>query len=105
MTKKKRHHYLPEFYLEGFIDSRSEPYLWVYEKGDPKIKKVSAKDVTVQKHYYSFITQEGQRDSETFEDFFAFIENNAAPVFNKIGSRRFFPKRRKEFILHLPVFS
>jgi hypothetical protein len=84
MTKKKRHHYLPEFYLEGFIDPRNKPYLWVYEKGDPKIKKVSAKDIAVQKHYYSFITQEGQRDSETFENFLAFIENNAAPVFSKI---------------------
>jgi hypothetical protein len=84
MTKKRRHHYLPEFYLEGFIDSHNEPCLWVYEKGDPKIKKVSVKNIAIQKHYYSFITQEGQRDSETFENFLAFIENNAAPVFDKI---------------------
>jgi len=81
---KERHHYLPEFYLEGFVNPSDSPYMWVYEKGNPEIKKASVRDVAVQKHYYSFITQEGQRDSETFENFLAFIENKAAPVFKKI---------------------
>lgn len=56
----------------------------MYEKGDPKIKKASVKDIAVQKHYYSFITPEGGRDSETFENFLALIEGNVAPVFQKL---------------------
>jgi hypothetical protein len=58
--------------------------MWVYEKGHPKIKRASVKDIAIQKHYYSFITQEGNRDSEAFENFLAFIENRVAPVFKKI---------------------
>ncbi len=84
MGKKKRHHYLPEFYLEGFVDPRNRPFVWVYEKGDSKIRKASAKDIAVQKHYYSFITSEGHKDTETFENFFGLIEGHVAPVFQKL---------------------
>ncbi len=94
---KRRHHYLPEFYLEGFIDPLNKPYIWVYEKGDPEIKKASVKDIAIEKHYYSFITQEGQRDSETFENFLASIENNVAPVFKKIKNQEILSEEERSW--------
>jgi hypothetical protein len=94
---KKRHHYLPEFYLDGFVNPHNGPYMWVYEKGDPKIRKASVKDVAVQKHYYSFVTPEGQKDSETFENFLAFIENNVAPVFQKIKKQEILSEEERSW--------
>ena len=84
MAKKKRHHYIPKFYLEGFVDSRNKPYLWVYEKGGNSIVKASAKDIAVEKHYFSFLDAQGERDSETLENALAEIEGKVSSVFKKI---------------------
>jgi hypothetical protein len=88
MAKKKRHHYIPKFYLEGFIDSLNKPYLWVYEKGVNVIKKASAKDIAVQKHYFSFLDSQGERDSETLENSLAEIESKVASIFKKVFSKK-----------------
>lgn len=82
MTKKKRHHYIPRFYLDGFVDPLNRPYIWVYEKGNPNIIKATAENVAVRKHYYSFVTAVGHEDS--FEDIFGMIESEVAPIFRKI---------------------
>src|SRR5205085_3409919 len=87
MGKKKRHHYLPQFYLKGFVDPMNQPYLWVYEKGVLEIKPVSAKDAGLEKDYHSFINSEGERDSETIENILQKIEDAAAPVFQKIHNQ------------------
>jgi hypothetical protein len=82
IIKKKRHHYIPRFYLDGFVDPGNEPYIWVYEKGKPNIIKATAENVAVRKHYYSFIRAPG--DENSFEDIFAKIESEVAPIFKKI---------------------
>lgn len=87
MAKKKRHHYIPRFYLDGFVDPHNKPYIWVYEKGNPKIVKAIAKNIAVQKDYYSFTTPEGGRDSETFENILAGIEGRVSPIFRKIKNQ------------------
>lgn len=84
MAKKKRHHYIPRFYLNGFINPHDKPYIWVYEKGNSSIIKVTAENIAVQKHYYSFRTSSGNIDSETFENALAEIEGKVAPTFQKI---------------------
>jgi hypothetical protein len=87
MTEKKRHHYIPRFYLDGFIDPRNKPYIWVYEKGKNAIRKSKSDKIAFQKRYYSISTTEGKRDSETIENFLAEIEQSAALVFKKIEGR------------------
>lgn len=82
MAKKKRHHYIPRFYLDGFVDSYNDPYIWVYEKRNPNIIKATAENIAVRKHYYSFVTASGYENS--FEDIFANIESEVAPIFQKI---------------------
>ena len=88
MTKKRRHHYLPVFYLKGFVDPHNEPYIWLYEKGNPDVKKATARHIAVKKDYYSFATPEGNKDSETFENVLARIEGGVAPVFGKIRNHK-----------------
>lgn len=61
MSRKKRNHYVPEFYLRSFIDPFNPPYLWVYEKGNPEILKVSVKDAAVKKEYYTVSSENGKR--------------------------------------------
>lgn len=80
----KRHHYIPRFYLNGFVDPNNMPYIWAYEKGNPNIIKAPSENIAVQKHYYSFTTQEGNRDSETLENALAKMEGQVAPIFRKI---------------------
>lgn len=94
MSKKKRHHYIPRFYLEGFVDPNNKPYIWVYEKGNPNIIKATAENIAVKKHYYSF-TVEGSKDSESFENFFAEIEARVAPLFRKIKNHEKLNKQEK----------
>ena len=84
MAKKKRHHYNPRFYLEGFADPHNEPYIWVYEKGNPNIIKATSRNIAVKKHYYSVATSEGEKDSEVFENALSELEGRAAPIFQKI---------------------
>lgn len=87
MTKKRRHHYIPKFYLEGFVDPTNEPYIWIYEKGNPAIRKATSENIAVQKDYYSFIGFNGKKDSETFENALAEVESKIALAYRKIIKR------------------
>jgi hypothetical protein len=48
---KKKHHYIPKFYLEGFADSESNR-LWVYEKAIQNVTELSPEE---QKVFFSVI--------------------------------------------------
>jgi len=88
-----RHHYVPEFYLKGFVD----PYkgcVWRYEKGG-EIIPLSTKDAAVIRDYHSFKKGEGEKDSETFEDFFNRIESKASLVIRKIIDQEILSEEEK----------
>ena len=98
MGQKKRHHFLPKFYLKGFIDPHNPPFIWLYEKGEPLIQKRSPINIAVRKHYHSFVTTAGERDSETVENIFADMEDKAAPVIRKIKNEETLNEQdRKQF--------
>jgi hypothetical protein len=88
MGMRKRHHYVPRFYLEGFIDPRNEPFIWVYEKGNQEIRRQKAEKIACEKHYYSFITESGDKDSETIEKAFEDLETKTAPILKKIKDEK-----------------
>jgi len=104
MSIKKRHHYIPKFYLEGFIDPHNRPYLWVYEKGNKKIIKATSKDIAVEKHYFSFLMLDGERNSDTLENVMAEIERNSAPIFKKIIRGQSLSKEDKAYFATFLAF-
>jgi hypothetical protein len=57
-TIKKRHHYLPEFYLRGFADPGSSS-LWMYQKNCETVKPISPHNAAVITFYYSFKNEIG----------------------------------------------
>ena len=104
MTKKKKHHYIPQFYLEGFIDPKNHPFVWIYEKGKDCVFKSKPENIAFEKHYHSYITTTGEKDTETIEDILNKFETPAAPIFEKL---RFFhmpnEEERKTFSCYLGI--
>jgi len=105
MGKKKRHHYIPQFYLESFTDPRNEPYIWVYEKRNPNVRKAKAVNIAFEKHYYSYTLQSGEKDTETLENALADLENRAAPILQKIKNEETLSEQEKEVLSYFIAYS
>ncbi|MEM9280253.1 MAG: DUF4238 domain-containing protein [Verrucomicrobiota bacterium] len=73
MSKSKRHHYLPRFYLSGFAE---EGQLSVYDRVDNRYRKGSPKNEGLIGHYYSVENEDGERDAG-IELILSKIEGNA----------------------------
>ena len=81
MTKqnpKKRHHYIPVFYLKGF--TRKDNCLYAYNKNDGPVLESSPEGIAYENHYFSFMTPEGERDSETVENNIMSLECDFAKI-------------------------
>lgn len=70
---KKKHHYIPKAYLNGFTDSKGK--LFVYRKDTEKSAFYqSPKNVGFRNYYYSQPKEDGTRDNNTLEDHFSAYE-------------------------------
>ena len=84
MSKPKRHHYLPQFYLEGFsYDGR----LVVFDEPRNRVRVESSLNTAVRGHYYSFVDATGSKVAEVESDL-ARIESRAKPVFQALSARQ-----------------
>lgn len=100
-TIKKRHHYLPEFYLRGFANPPSS-CLWMYQKNCESVKPILPHDAAVKTFYYSFKNEIGELDSDTIENMMADIEGISAPIFKKIENKeKLTEDERRTFSLFL----
>jgi len=79
---KKRHHYIPVFYLKGFTNK--DGYLYIYDKDDKPVFESSPEGIAYENHYFSFLTPEGEKDSETVENNIMSLEGEFAKVLKKI---------------------
>jgi hypothetical protein len=95
--EKKKHHYLPRFYLDGFTDPKSNR-LWVYEKGIPEIRSSSPTKEGCQRFYHAFFTDDGHRDTNTIENYFEQIETKTACLLVSIHNRDRFTNDNKREI-------
>jgi hypothetical protein len=68
-NRKDKHHYIPEFYLNGFIGVEKTEQLYVYEKGRDNYFKSSPKNIGLEKKYYATKNIDGSTDPNTIEDF------------------------------------
>lgn len=82
--KKRRHHYLPQFYLKNFVGKNPEGKLWVYTKDAENFRAASPRDVAVQKDYHAVVRRDGVVDRNSIEDTVGVLENVAAPVIKKV---------------------
>lgn len=88
MSRPKRHHYLPEFYLAGFAtDGRRESTFTVYDRETDEFRQQTAKNTAVAGYYYA--TQDpstGERSMEV-EQFLSSIESEADAAIRKLERR------------------
>jgi hypothetical protein len=104
MGRKRRHHYVPRFYLEGFCDSSNAPFIWIYEKGNQEIRKQRADNIAFERDYYSFRHPSGEMDTETIENGLANLEGRAAPVLKKMVAKVNLNEEEKHFFpIFLPI--
>ena len=101
---KKRLYYVPQFYLEGFLDNSC---IWAYKKGTDKIFSTDPKNVALQTHYYNYTveTVERKMDSDSFEEAFSKIENGVAPIITKISKRENINGEEKNLIANFIVLQ
>ena len=81
MVTAKRHHYLPQFYLERFSDT--DHLLWVFDRDRNEFRKQLPKDTAVQGYYYSFTDEDGNRRND-IEEFFSKVESETKPLLERI---------------------
>lgn len=86
--QKRKHHYVPQFYLREFLDTRvehpKEPYIWVYDKKEKNLKRKGTSNVAFQNGFYDMKLIDGSI-TPIIENFFSKnIENSASLVFKKI---------------------
>ncbi len=92
-----RHHYVPQFYLEGFVDRNSEnlpanqplePYLWVVDLEKETVRKRSPKKAAQYTGYYD-LEKAKAGDKSIFESSLSAIESLASPIIRKLRNNQF----------------
>lgn len=90
MAEKRRHHYVPQFYLRGFAALETplerNPSLWVRDIPTELIVQRTLRNLAVEIGYYAIETDHG-RDYETLENELARIEDQAAFALRQMLSR------------------
>jgi hypothetical protein len=78
-----KHHYLPQFYLQGFTDPDTpqghEPYVWVHRAEERTWERRAPVNVAAETNYYVF-TDETGNESQEVEKAFGQIEGVVAPL-------------------------
>lgn len=80
---KKKHHYIPKAYLNGFTDSEGK--LFVYRKSIEKHAfHQKPENVGFRNYYYSQPKEDGTRDHNTLEDHFSSYEAKWPPFVKRL---------------------
>jgi hypothetical protein len=76
VTKPKRHHYLPESYLDGFcINGR----LWLFDREELQFRLQTPKNTAVETDFYTVTDEHGSKDT-SLETALAAIDGEAARI-------------------------
>lgn len=103
--KKEGHHYVPRFYLDGFVDSSDGRSLWVYDKVSGRVMQSSPRKAGLERHFYSFSQADGMRDSTNVENALASIENQAAPVLRKLMAKEPLDNRERSIVAYFAALT
>jgi hypothetical protein len=83
---KRRHHYIPQFYLKKFGDPKANGRIWCYPKTSGVPFCARPADLGGEKDYHTFTKSDGSKDTDTIEDDFSIIEGTAATAITKVLS-------------------
>jgi len=81
MTRAKRHHYLPECYLDGFCE---DGMIWTYDRESHHYEMQTPYNTAVEGHRYSFVDIDGKKNTSIEQDFLARIDNWFRPLISKV---------------------
>ncbi len=85
MTEKKRHHYVPITYLNGFTDALGK--IFAHKKDDVrKTIHLRPSEIAFERYYYSQPMPNGGRDNNTLEDFFGTVESTWPSIVSRLRS-------------------
>jgi len=86
---KKRHHYVPIFYLKGFTCTHEPERIWVYPTDGSSPFMVNVTRTAVEKYFYAARDEDGNFDPDTVEDFLdKKVEAPANPIIKKLRNRK-----------------
>jgi Protein of unknown function (DUF4238) len=79
----KRHHFLPESYLEGFCDT--DGLHWVFDRHVKKYRQQPPRTTAVETHLYTITTKEGK--SDCIERHLAELDGRGKTIIDRLDSR------------------
>src|SRR5665213_538721 len=106
MNNKDKHnnHVLPKLYLKGFVIKKDEPFIWVYQRGQPYNpggEQYNHRDKITHNPYndtirnagalidfYADPKKDGTKDYETFENKLELLEKPHDPIFKKLRAHQ-----------------
>ena len=98
MTKPKRHHYLPQFYLEYFC---KEDGFWVFDREVNEFRQQTPKNTALKSYYYSVQDAEGNKRMD-IEYLLSQIEGHSKEVISKLLARKTItPAEREELSIFI----
>ncbi len=86
IEQKKRHHYVPQVYLQHF--TAPDGKLLVYRKDEPvKPYRVTPENAGLRRYYYSQPKEDGEWDNNVLEDHFSTVEDKWPDVMRRVMAR------------------
>ncbi|NJN00275.1 MAG: DUF4238 domain-containing protein [Aquincola sp.] len=82
MSSPKRHHYLPQFYLNAFCRDGG---LWVFDRERSEYRQQTPNNTALKQHYYSVEFSNGEKDTR-IEEMLSLVESRAKSVLEKLTS-------------------
>ena len=83
-NRPKRHHWLPQSYLEGFCDDGT---LWVYDRKTDQVREQTPVNTAVQGHYYSHEAEDGSKNPVVEEELLKVIDGWFPPLLGVLMNR------------------
>ncbi len=80
---KKKHHFVPQFYLRQFATLEPAEEIWTYDMEAGVSRGTTVQNTAFEKYLYSVPLEDGTR-LDDLEDVIANIESKAAPVLEKL---------------------
>ena len=81
--RSKRHHYLPQFYLQYLLPEDGTGAFWVYDKDGGEPRPQTPVNTCVEGNLYSLADGEGGRHDRLESELFSPLDGMAKPVFDR----------------------